>query len=124
MTVMTMNVMKDLFWPLTMTVMTMTMQIMMKDVFWPLAVALVLILALVLSMLMTRTTTMTNTMTMKSEFDNDDNDGDDDDDYTEASSTPPLRCASRCVVYLYSADSPVAQPPHMGSQGLLLYIQI
>jgi hypothetical protein len=35
------NVMKDLFWPLTMTVMTMTMQIMMKDLFWPLTMTVI-----------------------------------------------------------------------------------
>ena len=40
--------------------------------------------------------------------DNVDNVDDDDDNDNEASSTPPLRCASRHAVYLYSADSPVA----------------
>ena len=40
--------------------------------------------------------------------DNVDNVVDDDDNDNEASSTPPLRCASRHAVSLYSADSPVA----------------
>ena len=33
---------------------------------------------------------------------------DHDSDECAASSTPPMRWAARCVVHLYSADSPVA----------------
>ena len=56
----------------------------------------------------TMTTTMTLTIDNNGDQDDDNNDQDEDANDVAASSAPPMRWAARCVVHLYSADSPVA----------------